>query len=254
MSENVSEKMQQKFGYFGKTIHSAEMLEYNLPRLFVDVWRDWLDSVLLESEYDIADKWSVIYREASRYYFSISVGIAGTAGWIGLVAPSTDAFGRRYPFCLAMPVPDTTPPFSALIKYDRVLRAANTLIGDLMNEDFDIESLNDQVDALAATIGDVDGSYRVNRGVPCADDSISVCTDGSVFKNPEATTAVLDALLIEMYGQYSVWTISAESVEETTFFVSGMPGAKQGVALFDHQWVNRGFTVVSDASNCTEQL
>lgn len=237
-----------KFGYFGKTIHSVRAMQYNLPLLFVNVWSDWLESVLAASEYDLAETWADKYREASRYYFAISAGIAGTRGWIGVMAPSTDAFGRRYPFCFAMPVPESVRPFCALRRFEGVLHSANALMDDLLHEDFAYDSLTDRVDALtvASPGATIECAHRVISGKPCADETVSIHVDQSVFQGSDTTTAMLDALLGELYSQYSLWTRPPDSADSSTLLVAGLPGVQQGVALFDNQWGGRGCTVISN--------
>jgi len=91
-------------GFFGKLPMRGDFVARRLPPQFVRVWDAWLQQALAKSQEQLDGQWIDIYLSSPLWRFSISSGICGENGWIGVLMPSVDQAGRYFPLTVAVPV------------------------------------------------------------------------------------------------------------------------------------------------------
>jgi type VI secretion system ImpM family protein len=97
-------------GWYGKLPGLGDFATRRLPPRFVERWDRWLQSGLRDMPHA---------RRASDGEFApvrrfwLSAGVAGTVAWAGLLMPSTDRAGRRFPLTVAQPMPTLAQSLAA---------------------------------------------------------------------------------------------------------------------------------------------
>jgi type VI secretion system protein ImpM len=93
------------FGAFGKTPSLGDFFRVDISADFVVPWDRWLQQVLLRVRADLGDRWQGCYTSAPIWRFSLSAGLAGPVGALGVLMPSVDRVGRQFPLTVMTPVP-----------------------------------------------------------------------------------------------------------------------------------------------------
>ena len=89
-------------GLFGKLPAHGDFVRRNLPRDFIAAWDAWLSEGILALD-------GALVPEAWR--FRLAAGECGAAAVAGVVMPSEDMVGRRFPLTLAaILAPDAADP------------------------------------------------------------------------------------------------------------------------------------------------
>lgn len=127
-------------GWYGKLPSLGDFASRRLPDAFVHAWDDWLQHGLAEAQAwrEAADRDIVPHR------FWVGPRVLSDSSWVGVLAPSKDRVGRRFPLTIAAPLAaDTAGLASALaarrwyaVMEDVARRApqAQLALGDLESE------------------------------------------------------------------------------------------------------------------------
>lgn len=113
--------MPTRTGLFGKLPTRGDFVRRNLPRSFVEPWDAWLSAGLI----------AVPNAHWGPWRFHLAAGACGPDGAAGVLAPSQDSVGRRFPLTLAVLGVSHRPPeawYAAL----EVLAADVTLDADTL--------------------------------------------------------------------------------------------------------------------------
>lgn len=92
-------------GWYGKVAHLGDFVRSGLSGEFVRAWDDWLQRVLVTAERTLQERWHACYMTAPIWRFAMSPGICGPNAAGGVMMPSVDRVGRKFPLCLAMELP-----------------------------------------------------------------------------------------------------------------------------------------------------
>ena len=96
--------MGKGFGAFGKMPSLGDFFHLNTPTGFVRVWDDWLQGAMMAAEQAGGAAWVGQYMSAPIWRFALSPGLAGAGKIMGVLMPSVDRVGRRFPLALMAPV------------------------------------------------------------------------------------------------------------------------------------------------------
>ncbi|NVK15854.1 MAG: type VI secretion system-associated protein TagF [Rhodobacteraceae bacterium] len=88
------------FGAFGKMPSAGDFFRLNTPGGFVRVWDTWLQQVMLDGKTAYGAGFDAHYMSAPIWRFSLPAGLAGAAPVWGVMMPSVDRVGRRFPLTL----------------------------------------------------------------------------------------------------------------------------------------------------------
>lgn len=88
------------FGAFGKMPSAGDFFRLNTPAGFVRVWDGWLQQVMLEGQEAYGPGFDAHYMSAPIWRFSLPAGLAGALPVAGVMMPSVDRVGRRFPLTL----------------------------------------------------------------------------------------------------------------------------------------------------------
>jgi len=222
-----------QLGYFGKTQHRGDFVRFNLPQSFTKVWDDWLQQIILDGEQYHQSEWKTLYDKAPAHHFVFSSGIAGSQMWIGILLPSQDKVGRRFPFCLAMSLPEYNLPCVAAAQLAPWFVDAQNLLSRMQTSDFDFDQLQAELGHLAEKYeqNEIPSSSPLASMPNLHSDAIGVTVDSAMpLNNPVATQALLDGLLTQTLGEYSLWMCQDGSNQ--SLLHSGLPVGQSALAMF----------------------
>jgi len=88
-------------GFDGKLPSRGDFVGRGLPRSFVRPWQAWVDAALAASRLALAEAWLAAWDQTPAWRFALPAGVCGPDAVLGLLMPSLDRAGRRYPLTVA---------------------------------------------------------------------------------------------------------------------------------------------------------
>ncbi|MEX0350632.1 MAG: type VI secretion system-associated protein TagF [Paracoccaceae bacterium] len=141
------------FGAFGKMPSVGDFFRLNISASFVQVWDEWIQRGMLDGQNNSGEAWDRLYMSAPIWRFCLSPGLAGPHKMLGVLMPSVDRVGRRFPLTLAARV---SAEGSAILDHFRETDLYLRL------EDLALAALEDDMtrDKLAAALEEVPKPQR----------------------------------------------------------------------------------------------
>jgi type VI secretion system protein ImpM len=189
-------------GFFGKLPSRGDFVSRNLPPPFVRAWDAWVSACLADGRRSFGDDFLHRYLLAPVWRFALAPGLAGSNGWIGVLATSIDAVGRCFPLTLAAELPDG-------VALNRLTGEASRPLSDLaqvalrmIDGHLSPETAGDEIGRIAAVVVS-EASMPIRRETIGGDQVVGWATRGA----PHASIAVrltMTARVVEP-GARSVW-------------------------------------------------
>ena len=88
------------FGAFGKMPALGDFFRLGVAADFVPPWDAWLQATLLAAEQALGARFDGCYMSAPIWRFAVPPGVVGQQGVVGVMMPSVDRVGRRFPLTL----------------------------------------------------------------------------------------------------------------------------------------------------------
>jgi type VI secretion system protein ImpM len=88
-------------GLYGKMPAHGDFVRRNLPRSFVAPWDEWLQEAIAAARDALEDRFDTVWDAAPTWRFRLPPGACGPDASAGVLAPSEDMVGRRFPLTLA---------------------------------------------------------------------------------------------------------------------------------------------------------
>ncbi|UWQ35246.1 type VI secretion system-associated protein TagF (plasmid) [Leisingera sp. M527] len=133
------------FGAFGKMPSAGDFFRLNTPGGFVRVWDAWLQQVMLDGRGEYGPDFDAHYMTAPIWRFTLPAGLAGAQRVIGVLMPSVDRVGRRFPLTLMAALPGNgtaaVPCFGEDALFERLEDVALDALEDTMTKDRLAEAL-----------------------------------------------------------------------------------------------------------------
>lgn len=92
--------MRATVGAFGKMPSVGDFFRIDTPAGFVRVWDEWVQQGMLNAAQALGTGWDAAYMSAPIWRFTLSRGLAGPRSVLGVLMPSVDRVGRRFPLTL----------------------------------------------------------------------------------------------------------------------------------------------------------
>ncbi|WP_372571863.1 type VI secretion system-associated protein TagF [Ruegeria jejuensis] len=135
------------FGAFGKMPSVGDFFRLNVRASFVQVWDDWIQRGMLDAQRATGVAWDGLYMSAPIWRFCLSPGLAGSQKMLGVLMPSVDRVGRRFPLTLVTPAwaegSVILDHFRETELFERLEDLALSALDDDMTKDRLAELLND---------------------------------------------------------------------------------------------------------------
>ena len=203
--------MEMTFGYYGKLPFAGDFLRHGLSAAFVSGWDAWIQRVLLMASETIGEiHWQDAYLCAPIWRFSIAPRVLASHGAVGVLMPSLDRVGRRFPFCIAAAT--GLPPVAAYLALQPVAERLEAIALDMIEEDSGLSTLDARLAQLPslsplphlASLGQGVGSLWVAT----VTDQARVMLAPQVPTRPDEAAGLFDP-------DASYWTHSALTGSET---------------------------------------
>lgn len=211
------------FGVFGKMPAVGDFFRINAPAGFVQAWDDWLQRGLLQGADVLGDRWDAYYMSAPIWRFCLSRGVAGPGKMIGVLMPSVDRVGRRFPLTVMAPLDTEGSVLTAHFREADLFRRV---------EDLALAALDDDMtrDRLAEGLAELPepGSYRAAYPRDVGGTTILTGHDGSPDLLPDLAAGLLDS-------RYRAPCIFSTDVDNgpRMMICEGLPGGSNLLGLFD---------------------
>ena len=238
--------LMSNFGYYGKV---ESLIQYNLPQAFVTVWHDWVSELMHRGAASYPDKWPALYQSSPTWRFTVSEGIAGDRAWAGIMRPVQEATDSQpIPWCFAAALPDGIRAAEASQLLDTWFTSLERMAQQLCETDYDgkhWQKCAKQFATSRACAFEVPSPRpaRFDTGLSGSQGSVSVRVNSSQALHATVNQVpLIDALLTQTFGQYTIWTTSPNGTNggSDCVIASGLPVGVQGLALFSRDWTSSG--------------
>lgn len=88
-------------GLYGKLPAHGDFVRRALPKTFVDPWDAWLQAGIAAARAALGEAWEDAWRDGPVWRFALPAGACGPEAVAGVLVPSEDSVGRRFPLTLA---------------------------------------------------------------------------------------------------------------------------------------------------------
>jgi type VI secretion system protein ImpM len=213
--------MGQGYGAYGKIASLGDFFQTGTPPGFVRPWDAWLQQALLDAAAAGNGDWDRHYMSAPLWRFTLSAGLAGPSKVLGVLMPSVDRVGRRFPLTL-MCAPETEGP-AALDHFSQgPLFAALEELALATLDDLPREALVERLAALPPCLSL--GGAPLRRG----GDTLVLTQAQPDGVAPELAAGLTSA----QYDRPSLWEALLQETSRI-MVCDGLPGPGQARALFD---------------------
>lgn len=213
--------MEPGFGAFGKMPSTGDFFRLNAPPGFVASWDVWLQQTLLDAQAALGGDWDDHYMSAPIWRFCLAPGLAGPKKTLGVLMPSVDRVGRRFPLTL-MATLDTPGPaqldhFCEEALFVRLEDLALAALDDDMTRD----RLAEELAALTPP------QTRANAPLRGAGRSLVLTQSAPQGMLPDLASG----LLAGRYADPSIWSAVIGEVPRL-LVCEGLPGGAEALGLF----------------------
>lgn len=195
-------------GYFGKIPAAGDFVVRNVDRNVREGLDKWLQQAMEASRKALGDAWLHSFLTAPVWRF-LSTGLGGQRTVLGVLIPSVDKVGRYFPFAILVELADLQPDARTLLDCDRLLDGLEPLGLSVLDDDFDLDHLGHQLNAISKSIGAGKYPVAVSRQEDVENEDVA---------SLERSLSQLD------WGNASVWwTEGSEFRSAEMLFHEGMP-------------------------------
>lgn len=224
-------------GYFGKTIHRGDFVRYNLPQSFITVMDDWIQAELIHLDTLQAQqthKTDTFNRHQSDYGFYLSANIAGTAPWSGVIVPSTDKVGRRFPFCIAANMSESNSAVWSHSTFDKINGLLVDIARAFTRPDFNFDKSQELLLRASQLLDEtIDNNQLGQDNFDLSIDTEQINLKFARENLEHIACSTLDPILQQAYFCYSFWIPLNESSKDHCLFTSGLPEHNNAKDMFE---------------------
>jgi type VI secretion system protein ImpM len=211
------------FGAFGKMPSVGDFFRLNVSASFVQVWDEWIQHGMLDGQCTSGETWDGLYMSAPIWRFCLAPGLAGPQKMLGVLMPSVDRVGRRFPLTLSSPA---SAEGSAILDHFRETELYVQL------EDMALAALEDDMtrDKLSAALGELPAPQRRNDARVRRAGSTLVLTQGEGIGDILPDLAA--GLMAGEYSAPSIWSTEIAGVPRL-MICKGLPSGANMQGLFN---------------------
>ncbi|MGF1527986.1 MAG: type VI secretion system-associated protein TagF [Candidatus Competibacterales bacterium] len=221
--------MSSRAGFYGKLPSRGDFVARGLPRDFTNAFDAWLQEALTHSRRQLGDeRWTELFQNAPLWRFALSPRLCGRHSVVGVMMPSVDRVGRRFPLVIGLTL-DQPFDLTELVGangswFDRAEQLALTTLAD----DLDLNDLVGQVGVLAALFHELPHQRDV-KGLHW---TLST-TDDLGARLPQALGMLAQAQLADLSLW---WTTGAKFVAPCALACRGLPLAQRFTPFIAGEW------------------
>jgi type VI secretion system protein ImpM len=237
----------QQQGFYGKLPVLGDFVARHLPKVFVSVWDQWLQSAIATSREQLGDSWLDAYLFSPIWRFGLSPGVCGENAWAGVLMPSVDKVNRHYPLTMAFSVAD-----AEILAYLFGTKAGGLWFGELEKlalsclDGLSVDSIDERLQLIQIPFFSPDVA-KVMAPVT-SEAAKGKCAFHLSTQNfeqtPEAFLELSACLLNRFMPLHSFWSpFSSENISPSLLVCDGLPPIDAYVALLTGEWAQRGWAL-----------
>lgn len=211
------------FGAFGKIPSVGDFFRIEAPPGFVQDWDEWLQRAMMQGREVLAEDWDAAYMSSPIWRFCLSPGLAGPAKVIGVLMPSVDRVGRRFPLTLMATLPAEGSMFLNHFRETALFRSLEEVALSALDDDMTRDRL---AESLAALPEPDRRPFAVLRG----SGATLVLTQGEGIGDvlPDLASGLMEG----RYRAPSIWSTEIAGVSRL-MVCDGLPDGSNMQGLFD---------------------
>jgi len=148
-------------GLYGKVPALGDFFVRRLPGEFCEPWDQWLQQVVAALHRREPERWGATFDGWPAYCFSLDAGTCGPVPVVGVVVPSRDRVGRRFPLTLAVALAPGWDPLAVALGAERWRRLGVALLRDACSPSGDPVAFERGLEELDRALVDVEGAPGV---------------------------------------------------------------------------------------------
>lgn len=214
--------MKNIIGAFGKIPSLGDFFSLNIDHSIVEVLDNWMQSGLLEVSRQLGSRWDECYMSAPIWRFALCEGVFSEFRILGIMMPSVDRVGRKFPLLLITLVDNKT---SIFFDHQRNIPLYEEL------EDIALMTLEDEStrDNLIGRLNLIKVESPSNISGVTTKDNIFVTTGNNINE----ITELLAAEFINLNNNMPCIWSSVSEAGEKMFVSDGLPVVKQMRMFYD---------------------
>ncbi len=215
--------MVRGFGAYGKIPAVGDFFRLSPPNGFVRVWDAWLQETLSEAQSVYGTGFDAHYMSAPIWRFTLPRDIAGADKLVGVLMPSVDRVGRRFPLTLVQAVSTAGPASADHLGANPLFEKLEDLALMALEDDTTLERLGEGLSRIPPlALPDVppvrgSGGNIVVTGI-AAGDSLARILAGQ--------------LMAKTMPEAAIWSAVLDGVPRM-LACPGLPRGPMAMALFD---------------------
>ncbi len=149
-------------GLYGKVPALGDFFVRRLPGEFCEPWDQWLQQVIAALYAREPERWGTIFDAWPAYCFAIDAGTCGPLPVFGLLVPSRDRVGRRFPLTLAVALAPGWDALAVALGAERWCRLGLALLRDACSPSGDPVAFERGLEELDRALLEVEGAAGVD--------------------------------------------------------------------------------------------
>jgi len=208
-------------GAYGKMPALGDFFRMGAPAGFVEPWDDFLQRTILEARRSLGEGFDAAFMSAPIWRFTLAAGLAGPRPAMGVLMPSIDRVGRRFPLTLVVSLDERATAPASHFREGALFARMEQLALDMLEDGASRPALEEGLAALGAPAPPVEGVLRAAAGTLVLSQGRGVA---------DSCAEVAGALLAGRYARPSLWSTEVAGVPRL-IVCEGLPGPREMVAL-----------------------
>jgi len=223
-------------GFFGKLPCNGDFIERRVNGAFRDVWDEWLQGSLAQSQRVLGGRWLDCYLTSPLWRFFLCDGVAGAASYAGVLVPSVDRVGRYFPLTVVVELPIELAPLAFARAAQSWFVTVERLCTDALQEQgLQLDTFDAAIMASAAELANADqiaSPEAFNGGASQWRWSIRSAADLDAAFGP----ALLPTAQKALRPMTLWWTDGSERVGPSALLARGLPSQDSFAAFLAGGW------------------
>lgn len=211
------------FGAYGKMPTVGDFFRLSPPAGFVKIWDAWIQSVMTLGQATYGPYFDSHYMSAPIWRFTLPAGVAGAQKLTGVLMPSVDRVGRRFPLTLVTALPTPGPAAFDHLSDTAMFEKLEDIALDCLEDSMDQARLTE----LLARVPVPD--MRAVAPLRGQDDCIVLTGVGEVA---HLSLTVASGLLEREGRDLGLWSAVLDG-KPRMLACKGLPSGAQAMGLFD---------------------
>lgn len=211
------------FGAFGKMPTVGDFFRLSPPAGFVRIWDPWVQSIMALGQATYGPHFDRFFMSAPIWRFTLPAGVAASQKVTGVIMPSVDRVGRRFPLTLMSTLSTPGPASFDHLSDTAMFEKLEDIALDCLEDSMDQERLTQ----LLARVPVPD--MRAVAPLRASEDCIVLTGVGEVADVP---LTVAGGLLERQGKNLGVWSAVLEG-KPRMLACRGLPSGAQAIGLFD---------------------